>query len=145
MDVPPDAAPAAEVNVPKEYDPRDIATKPVRFYRPEIITSSKKISDIVTSINSNAVLIAPGPKPTFKKVNAVQPMADILGQITKTHLREPAKPKGSRNVPVTTKRTICVRTNPSQAAFSFNPQTHESVIPLAAGNRPMSAGKGPTD
>ena len=90
---------------------RDIAEKPGKFYRPEIITSSKKISDIVTSVNRNAILIAPAPKSVYTKVNQAQPLASILGQMTKTHTREQVKPKGSRNVPVTTKRTVYIRTN----------------------------------
>ena len=96
-------------------------------------------------IRDSAVLVAPGPKPTYTKVKPAQPLSDILGQISKTHSREPVKPKGSRNVPVTTKQTIYVRANPAQAANTYKPPSHAYVVPLAVGNGPMAAGKGPPD
>ena len=126
----PTPTPATPTTPAPAYDPREAAIKPVPVYRPEVITSSKKIADIVTSLNSNAILLPPN-KPKFKKV--IQPLNSILGDITRTH--STSKPKGSRNIPVTTKRTIFVRANPTQM------HSHAATQLTVSGNGP-STGKG---
>ena len=85
------------------YDPK-ICAVPVKRYKPEIITSSKKISDIISSLNNDAILIPPTKR---RKIN--EPLADIMSHISATHQPTPParkKPKGSINVPVTTRKTI---------------------------------------
>ena len=54
-----------------------------------------------------------------------------------------SKPKGSRNIPVTTKRTIYVRSDNNPQLIS-NP-IHESTSPLVDGNGPLNSGNRPPD